>query len=172
MNKFLLTLIFISFSSLADTEVNQELFQLYKADQNDRSNGDFTWYRDEQRLEKVSELVSSGQLKVADDFYHAAIIFQHGRISENYKKAHELALRAVELNPSFKKAKWLACAAEDRYLHSLGKPQIWGTQFNGVGCITMEPFDRTVKNDLERIANGVPTIVQLEIYLDKTNKCN
>ncbi|WP_284243268.1 hypothetical protein [Thalassotalea insulae] len=40
----------------------------------------------------------------------------------------ELSLKAAALDPTNKNARWLACAAKDRYLLKMGKPQVWGMQ--------------------------------------------
>lgn len=158
-----------SLSVLANSAVNQALLKLYKEDQTDRQNNSITWAKDDARLASVERIIASDGLVTTEDYYHAAVIFQHGRESKYYLKAKRLALKSVELNNN--KARWLASAAEDRYLHSVGKPQIWGTQFNGIRCLTMEPFDRTIKTDTQRVANGVPTLAQIEDYLKAINQC-
>jgi hypothetical protein len=151
---------------------NIELEILYKEDQRERKNGTWNTQKDSIRRNIVQKLLDSKSLQHADDFHHAALILHPGQKTEDYKKAHDLALKSVTLNPTNMSVKWLACAAEDRYLHSIGKPQIWGTQFKGFGFLTLDPFDKTIKTDEERIENGVPTIKQTLAYLEKRNRQN
>ncbi len=63
----------------------------------------------------------------SEDLYNLAFLFQHGAISEDYERAHTLALEAERQGSE--DAKWLTAAVEDRHLLSLGKKQKWGTQF-------------------------------------------
>jgi hypothetical protein len=147
------------------TTLNTELLDIYEADQADRRvvrYEDIDWSqvgaRDKQRQARVSEIVTAGGAKAADDFYHAAMVFQHGDEPEHYQKAHEWAMRAVELNPEFTRARWLAAATEDRYLMSMGKPQKYGTQFRKVdGVWQLYDVDPSV-TDEERAKWGVPPL--------------
>jgi len=156
--------------------VNRELYTLYQEDQGDRSGGSIDWGmvsdRDEKRRARVNEILISDTLTHSDDYYHAAMIFQHGYTSDHYKKAYKLALRSVELNAGNAAGKWLSCAAEDRYMHSLDLPQIWGTQFrrdNGESPWTMEPFDRSLKTDEQRKAMGVRSLSESQARLNRMN---
>lgn len=163
--------------NLYSSMINIDLYNLYKADQSDRQGENIDWNsvskRDKARQTKVHKLIASNALLHGDDFFHAAMILQHGGSPENYKLANELSLKAAELNPSNQTAKWLACAAEDRYLQSIGKPQIWGTQYQKQSKDapwTLEPFDKTAKTDKERIEMGVRTLEQTLAELDKMNE--
>jgi hypothetical protein len=147
------------------SKINIELYKMYNEDQGDRQTSKIDWEivnkSDQARRVRVTELINEQQLSHSDDYYHAAMIFQHGDSSDNYKKAYELSKKAAELNSSNKKAKWLACASEDRYLQKIGKPQIWGTQYQRIDMNspwTLEPFDRTIKTDKDRVLWGVRTI--------------
>lgn len=112
--------------------VNAELYQLFEQDQLDRQ-GQIDWKlvspRDEQRRARVAAILDRAEAKVSADYFHAAMVFQHGSKPEDFARAHELASKAAELDPSNRQAKWLAAASKDRHLQSLGKPQIYGTQF-------------------------------------------
>ena len=68
-----------------------------------------------------------GELKTAQDFADAAILFQHGEGADDYLLAHVLAMEAVIRGDA--SAKWIAAATLDRYLMILGKSQIFGTQY-------------------------------------------
>jgi len=107
----------------------------------------------------VKEILAAGDVKAADDYFHAAMVLQHGQGPEDYKLAHELALKASELDADHSTARWLAAAAKDRYLHSIGEPQIYGTQFRKVdGKWTLEPIDESAVTDEERARWGVPPL--------------
>ena len=141
---------------------NRELVEMYEADQGDRS-GAIDWSvvapRDEQRRKRVKEIIAAGEVETAHDYFHAAMVLQHGTEPEDYKMAHELALKASELDPEHTTARWLAAAAMDRYLQNIGKPQIYGTQFRKVdGKWTLEPIDETAVTDEERAEWGVPPL--------------
>ncbi|WP_448568888.1 TPR end-of-group domain-containing protein [Thalassotalea ganghwensis] len=156
-------------------EINQELYKLYQEDQSDRQSNNIDWKivskKDEIRRDKVRQFIKENSLSHSDDYFHAAMIFQHGKTPSDYQLAHSLAQKSVELNNTNKVAKWLSCATEDRYLHSLGKPQVWGTQYKKEnGLWTLEPFDRQAKSDKQRIACGVPTADESKAKVDMMNK--
>ncbi|MEE4539970.1 MAG: hypothetical protein V2J51_15940 [Erythrobacter sp.] len=81
---------------------------------------------DAQRLERVSGLLEIGALHTAQDYYHAAFLFQHGKEAKHYLRAHHVAMVAMKLG--HEEAPWIAAASLDRYLVSIGQPQIYGTQ--------------------------------------------
>jgi len=144
--------------------VNAELLRIYEEDQADRQ-GEIDWSRvaprDEARHGRVLELLAAGDVKAADDYFHAAMVLQHGSEPDDYRRAHELALKAVELDPDQRTAKWLAAAARDRYLQSVGEPQIYGTQFRLVdGTWTLDPIDEDAVTDEERARWGVPPLAE------------
>lgn len=166
-----------SAAGAAPPGMNPELHAMYEADQADRRGDSIDWKavsaRDLERQKRVWELAGAGLLKHSDDFLHAAMVYQHGSTADHHRQAHLWALRAVELDPSNTPARWLACAAEDRWLHNTGKPQVWGTQYkrpNGKGEWTMEPFDRAARTDAERRAMGVRTLAESTARLAEMNK--
>jgi tetratricopeptide (TPR) repeat protein len=115
--------------------VNAELTRLYEEDQKDRAPdlGKIDWSvvakRDEERRKRVIEIVARGGAKEASDFVHAAMVLQHGQAPDDFKQAHDWCVKAIEIDPDYPGARWLAAAAQDRYLMNLGKPQLYGTQF-------------------------------------------
>jgi hypothetical protein len=82
---------------------------------------------DDQRRARVRELLHRGAVQSGQDFWFAALIFQHGRDSADYLFAHLLASTAVAKGN--RDGLWLTAASLDRYLLSVGKKQIYGTQF-------------------------------------------
>jgi hypothetical protein len=78
----------------------------------------------------VHALIDAGGLVEPDDYYHAAMVFQHGVGLADYWRAHELALKAADLG--YRQARWLAAAAYERWLMNQGRPQKYGTQYRAV----------------------------------------
>jgi hypothetical protein len=164
------------------SRINKELLTLFEADQTDRNRDWSTlpadssraiYERDRRRIERVKEIISDGQLVMPDDYFHAALILQHGKDSTEYKLAQQLAGKAVQLDPEQDGAAWLSAAAEDRYLWSISKPQVWGTQFTKPAedaPWTQAPFDTTVKNDEERALRGVPPLEEQRRRLLRMNQ--
>lgn len=113
--------------------------------------------QDEERRVQVRALLDRGALHTGTDFGHAAFVFQHGNIPEDFLLAHTLATSAVARgNPG---ALWIATATLDRYLQKIGQPQIYGTQFKFAKDtpLTQEPYNRTVISDQLRRQLGVPS---------------
>ena len=150
--------------------MNQELRDLFVADQTER-RGDIGYdtrdywqlrERDAQRRRRVSELLAQGAVSAPDDYFHAALIFQHGETLEDIWQAHELARKAVEMGATqsmgLKDSHWLAAAALDRWLMYQGKPQKYGTQFvpDGTRWRLWDVDPGT--SDAERTANHVPAL--------------
>jgi hypothetical protein len=61
---------------------NEELKRLHDEDQSDRTPTDVDWAivspRDKARLSRVKDLYRQNRLQTASDYYHAAMILQHG----------------------------------------------------------------------------------------------
>ena len=154
------------------TEDNQELIVIYKADQNERKPENVDWKslheNDSIRRIRVQQLLDSGKVNTGKDFARAAMIFQHARDdSKSYAKAVELIKKAIEIDSTINK--WLFAAATDRYLLSIGKPQIYGTQYykeEGSPWI-QENYDSLKISDEERKKYGVRTLKQQRAELQK-----
>jgi hypothetical protein len=69
--------------------------------------------------------VEQGQVRTANDYFHAAMLLQHGEELEHWQQARELALKAAEMGHP--RARYLAAAALDRRLMRQGMPQKYGT---------------------------------------------
>lgn len=144
-------------------KMNRELNTLYEADQRDRSEGadpKSITLRDTQRRARVAEILAANGARVSADWFHAAMIFQHGTTVEDFQTAHAYAMKAAELVPAHPKARWLAAAAKDREHMTKGIPQLYGTQFqNTDGHWVLYTVDPTV-TDEERAKWNVPPIAQ------------
>lgn len=144
---------------------NAEMTAIFDADQSDRQSP-IDWSvvgpRDAARAARTKILLDSGALESADDYYHAAFLFQHGSESNDYLLAHTLAMIAVARGRP--DASWIAAATLDRYLQRIGQKQIFGTQFRpGTDLpVTQDPYDRSLLSDAIRRAVGVPPLAAQE----------
>jgi hypothetical protein len=141
---------------------NVEMTAIFDADQADRRAEHIDWSivspADKKRQVRTEKLLSSGALQSGDDFYHAAFVFQHGSVADDYLKAHLLAMIAAARGKPG--AVWIASATLDRYLQAIGKSQVLGTQYKiskGTPA-TQEPYDRVLVSDAMRQALLVPPI--------------
>ncbi|MES1241589.1 MAG: DUF6624 domain-containing protein [Acidobacteriota bacterium] len=155
---------------------NAELARLYDEDQKDREQGpnaNIDWpavsKRDDERRERVRQIVAQGGANTSTDYYNAAMIYQHGSEVPDYDEANRLALKAVEIDPANKSARWLAAAAKDRSLMWQGKPQLYGTQFKKVDgrWILWEVDPATT--DEERARWNVPPLEEQRKKLETLN---
>lgn len=155
--------------------INRELFRLFQEDQDERMSDDLDWSavhkHDAERRVRVREMLDSGQVIVSDDYFHAAMIFQHGDDTISYLLARTLALKAVELDATNHIAAWLSAAAQDRYLWHIGKPQWYGTQTHMIdGKWTIEPIDTAAVTDEERLESHVPPLAQSRQRMEQLNE--
>ncbi len=153
---------------------NVELANLYQADQADRSGSIEDWTivseNDRKRRARVLEMLEADSLVTANDYYHAAMVFQHGEDSVAYKLAWDLAEKAVSLDSIHTKALWLTAAAADRYLLSIDKLQIYGTQFMiYLDVWYLQRIDPEAVSDADRQGKGTRTLQEIEAFLAEQN---
>jgi hypothetical protein len=141
-----------------------ELQEMYKIDQGVRMSPiDFDKMRavDSVHQQRLTRLLHDGKLSSGDDYYHAAMIMQHGETAEDTALAHILAINGA-LKGNLK-ARWLSAASLDRLLMRLQQPQIFGTQFTRAqGPWTMEPIKPNLIPDSIRRDFGVPSVAENE----------
>jgi len=148
--------------------MNTELQALFEQDQADRSvffeqldheQRQQVLQRDRARRQRVEELVGSEALQAPEDYFHAAMVFQHGETLEHFWRAHELARRGEELgHPT---CRWLTAAAYDRWLMNQGKPQKYGTQYTSRDDEPYRLWDVDPSTtDEERAAWDVPPLAE------------
>jgi hypothetical protein len=149
----------------ADKE-GDELARLYREDQDDRRGGNIDWSkvapRDHQRQARVVELYNTDRLQTGADYYHAAMILQHGQKPDDYLLSHEFCIAAI--GKGEQRAKWLAAASEDRFLRSINREQRFGTQYGSEkpdGELRVMPVAPGVTDGLRRALN-VPTLKEAE----------
>ena len=143
--------------------MHEELRVLYEEDQADRRANQLTpdvLERDRAHRRRAVELLDAGVVQTGEDFFHAAMIFQHGDTLEDFLRAHELAQRAAELG--HRRGGWLAAAAHDRWLMYQGRPQKYGTQYRGVGDVWELYQVDPETTDAERAEWDVPPLAEAQ----------
>jgi hypothetical protein len=153
---------------------NAELAKIYQEDQGDRQVDKIDWSvvgkRDAERQARVTQILAEGGAKTADDYYHAAMVYQHGDTEEEIARAHELSLKAVELDPNHPVARWLAAASRDRLLMRQGKPQLYATQYTKVdGKWVLYQVDPSV-TDEERAKWDCPPLAAAKKQAEELNR--
>ncbi|MFL5695887.1 MAG: hypothetical protein ACJ797_02140 [Ktedonobacteraceae bacterium] len=148
--------------------MNKELQALFEEDQTDRrvffeqldhEQLQQVLQRDRARRQRVEELVGNEMLQAPEDYFHAAMVFQHGERLDDFWGAHELARRGAELgHPD---CRWLTAAAYDRWLMNQGKVQKYGTQYTSRDneSYRLWEVDPTT-TDEERAAWDVPPLAE------------
>ena len=146
--------------------MSDEFARLFHEDQADRaeSHAAMDWAeisaRDAARLQRVEELLAAGAAQTPADYFHAAMIFQHGTELAHYWRAYELAKYAAD--HGYQGARWLTAAAYDRWLMQQQWPQKYGTQYIGdhKGWRLYEVDPATT--DAERAEWNVPSLAQAQ----------
>ena len=123
----------------AQAAASVRLQEMLNADQTERNTGEFTEDADLNRRIQVSEIFAQGCLRTADDFYAAALIFQHGNVPEHALQAYLFASRAGELG--HEDASWLIPRAVDRYLMFSGRKQLYATNLASSYLFEENPED-------------------------------
>ena len=130
--------------------------------------------QDSTRRQAARGRAKAGALRTALDYYHAAMIFQHGLDSTAYALAHRWATQSQALDSTNLTVRWLVAATWDRYQMSRNLPQWYGTQTDrmprGTGRVVLYTIDTTHVTDAERQWRGVGTLAELRTRLDMLNK--
>ena len=157
---------------------NAEMRAIFDADQKVRQDGiagdisDAQWAviskEDASRRERTRALLTHDQLHTSEDFRAAAFVFQHGDKPDDYLLAHTLAMIAVAKGDNG--SLWIASATLDRYLQSIHRPQIYGTQYVGThGKMTQGAFDSVFISDSLRAELSVPSLAEQQDQLKSMN---
>jgi hypothetical protein len=153
---------------------NPTLTEMFTLDQEARGSDHIDWAKlakdDEQRRNDLRHMLSAGGVRTGNDYFHAAMIFQHGQNPDEYLMAHVLAMDAVALGS--KEARWLSAATLDRYLLSIWQPQVFGTQFHGgpgFGSMTHDKINPTIVSDSMRSATCVVSASDQDKMLETAN---
>ena len=149
---------------------NAKLTELYTTDQSarqgDHVDGAKLYRDDQQRRVEVHRMLAAGDVKTGGDYYHAAMIFQHGENPDDYLLAHVLAMDAVAQGD--KDARWLSAATLDRYLRSIWQMQVFGTQYQTLLGEEMkhDPMNAELISDSMRAATCVTSLQDQNKVLD------
>jgi hypothetical protein len=153
---------------------NPTLTEMFTVDQKARESDHVDWAKltkdDEQRRNDLRQMLSVGGVRTGNDYFHAAMIFQHGQNPDEYLMAHVLAMDAVALGS--KEARWLSAATLDRYLLSIWQPQVLGTQFHGepnFGGMTHDKINPAIVSDPMRNATCVVSASEQDKVLETVN---
>jgi hypothetical protein len=116
--------------------------------------------RDLPRLAEALKLVQSGKLKTAQDFYDAAMVFQHGGTPDDFLMAHVLAIEAVARDNTNPRYRDMTALTLDRYLQWSGKKQIFGTQYLSAqfAFYLQHPNDRNLDQEKNKIPESEQTL--------------
>lgn len=140
--------------------MNIELRRLLEEDQRDLKNTPVNRVkRDMLRRNRVRGILSEGGMTEGIDFFHAALIFQHGDSLNDWFQAHELAKKASELG--YFEARWLAAVALDRWLVWQGRLAKYGNQLIPFGGTYRLPCVDPATTDEERKKWGIATLADL-----------
>jgi len=154
---------------------NEELKRLHDEDQADRAPTDVDWAtvspRDKARLSRVKELYLQKRLQTASDYYHGAMILQHGDAPEDFLLAHEFCIFAIIKGKNDKETRFLAAGSEDRFLMNIGRPQRFGTQFHseGNGPYKLYTVDSGITDETRR-EMGVHSLAEARAHEVELNK--
>ncbi len=113
--------------------------------------------RDTIRRRRVGEIFGEGCFQTAKDFAAAAIVFQHGIVSEHFFQAFIWTQRAVELGDSSQKR--LMALALDRYLVTIGHKQLFASQaikpdFKPETCWCLQPIEESFPDERRKEISG------------------
>lgn len=155
---------------------SQELQRIVVTDQMDRTELNKTpeqWdevlTRDKQRRERVGQIFGEGCLVTAQDYAAAALVYQHGDVSDHHFQAYLWSKRAVELGDDSQKR--MMALGIDRYLVNRGNKQLFGSQARkppGLQCWCLEPVEPTFPESM-RLAHRINTIPQALAWVDSLN---
>lgn len=165
MIRFLI-LFFLVFSRFGfacgiDSEDSAHLRDMFEEDQSLRRSEvlDFKKIiaRGEYHRGEVRKMAAARNICTANDFFHSALIMQHGENFEDYRLAISLAQMASIMSPDDVRYRWLIAAAWDRAMLSKGRPQWYGTQYTlgEDGNKVYEQIDGDVVNNEEREYMGL-----------------
>jgi hypothetical protein len=149
---------------------SRELERIFNEDQSDSrpystpEQKQATDARARQRIDRVSEIVRQGLVQSADDYYHAAMVFQHGTTAEDALTAHVLA--TVAGFKGHQMGRWLSAAALDRFLLTVGRSQVLGTNY---GRDNFPRYDKYLSDVVRREYCLPPLEVQVknEEFIEK-----
>jgi len=155
-----------------------ELERLRQKDQEERDNF-FEKTREEleqlikhdlKRRKRVGAIFGEGCIKTANDYVAAATIYIHGDTPDHYFQSYFWGQKAYQMGSD--DGTFFMTRAIDRYLLSLNKKQLFGTQvqaFSFDGCYCIPPVELSFPDSL-REKYKTPTIEQQLKMLSQLNE--
>lgn len=155
---------------------NLRVEELHNADQKDREkvyssskDVEALKLRDLARRKEVLELMSRGEVNTQNDLYRASVIFLHGAEPKDFLTAHRLS--TIATIQGHRGARWLTVASLDRFLMSIGLPQVYGTQFEhneeDNRYQLRLPIDDSAVLHFEKRFFGVPSVMERLAQLNR-----
>jgi hypothetical protein len=150
---------------------NARVEQLFTEDQDDRRgfpNTKLTYkeinVRDEARRREILEMLTKTEIRTAQDYFYAAVIFHHGQTFEHYRMASSLAWIAHELEPGNSTYAWQTASSWDRMMLKKDRPQWYGVQAHrdDQNRAVLSNIDETVVSDDERSSYNVKPLAELK----------
>lgn len=143
---------------------SKELKELEETDQKERENWENISEDEALKLKehdlirrmRVGEIFAEGCLNSAEDYIAASLIYQHGGVSDHYYQAYIWSKRAIELGDL--KQKGLMALTIDRYLVSIGKKQLFGSQAYGAypsGCFCLQQTEMSFPDSRRKEYTGL-----------------
>ncbi|MFZ6780330.1 hypothetical protein ACO0LD_26140 [Undibacterium sp. Ji83W] len=167
---------FVGIVDVSYAASNERLRAMYEADQNERKSAqnDFSHIinNDRDRRAAVLSMLQTTKLSSAEDYFHAAMIYQHGTTLEDIRLAYSLINIAVTLQPDQVRFQRLRALAWDRMMMQLHKPQWYGSQTVQHGSLQpwkLYEIDETAVTDQERTALGIPTLAEARADVARRN---
>jgi tetratricopeptide (TPR) repeat protein len=132
------------------------LYQLYLSAKNNPALAS-------EATQKMMALISTKQLKTANDYFHAASVLSLVPDAPTMTLAEKLAQKADSMQPNHPQARSLIAVTKDRYLWLTKQPQIYGTQIqqDKDKKWTYEPFNPKEVSDQQRADANIPSLATL-----------
>jgi hypothetical protein len=108
---------------------NVQICDLVKVDQAMRNNPD--QQNEDAARQQILRSFENKAVRTEGDFYRSALLFQHSVSERDVLVAHAIALAGMAKIPKSQALSRMSALTLDRYLLTIGKPQIYRTQFNG-----------------------------------------
>lgn len=123
--------------------------------------------KEQEARKKLLLMLKRGEVITADDFYRAALLFQHDKSFKSYALA--IALSTISYLLGERWGKSLSAAAIDRFLLSIHQKQLFGTNFENLdNTWKMAPWQEGIPDKLRK-EYDIPPLKKLQRELHSLN---
>ena len=170
----IILVVLAALSASVCAQSNDELAAMFSADQAARRGDNIDWEvvsaQDAERREAVMSILNAGGIQTAQDYYNAAMIFQHGDSEEDIRLAHSFAAISAAMR-STSASRWLMAASWDRLMLRYQRPQWFGTQYvrDEAGRWQLYEVLPDVISDEQRAAWSVPPLAEAQSRVAQMN---